>query len=224
MFMRTSKNLKKHELIGLQARISSSENPANKGICGKIVDETQHTLVIEHDGKDKRVFKNCIEIEIEIDSQKIKIDGKDLEGRPWDRIKKMTATKKETKKKEVKRTKTIAKAKPKTAKPVKPVAKEVKQETVECKDRFCPIHGNLKVRGRVFEGKVIKAIMMKTVTVEWPRIFYMSKYERFEKRRSKVKAHNPQCINAKVGDTVKIAECRPLSKTKNFVILEVVKE
>ena len=32
--------------------------------------------------------------------------------------------------------------------------------------------------------------------------------------------HNPECINAKDGEIVKVMECRPLSKTKNFVILQ----
>ena len=34
--------------------------------------------------------------------------------------------------------------------------------------------------------------------------------------------HNPDCIDAKEGNLVKIMECRPLSKTKNFVIVEVL--
>jgi small subunit ribosomal protein S17 len=50
-----------------------------------------------------------------------------------------------------------------------------------------------------------------------------TKYERFEKRQSKIHAHNPPCIDAKAGDNVKIAECRPLSKTKSYVIVEVLK-
>jgi len=88
MFMRTSKNIWKHELIGLQARIVGSKNPANKNISGKIVDETQHTLLFEQEGKEKRVFKKCVDIEIELDSEKVQIDGANLEGKPWDRIKK----------------------------------------------------------------------------------------------------------------------------------------
>ena len=47
-----------------------------------------------------------------------------------------------------------------------------------------------------------------------------AKFERYEKRRTRIKVHNPECINAKEGDIVKISECRPLSKTKNFVIIE----
>ena len=101
----------------------------------------------------------------------------------------------------------------KTAKKVKP----------SCNDIRCPVHGNLKLRGRVFVGNVISSKMAKTVNVEWPRQIYLSKYERFEKRRSRVKAHVPRCIKVKVGDRVRIAECRPISKTKNFVVVEVLK-
>jgi small subunit ribosomal protein S17 len=50
-----------------------------------------------------------------------------------------------------------------------------------------------------------------------------TKYERFEKRQSKIHAHNPPCLEAKAGDRVKIAECRPLSKTKSYVVVEVLK-
>ena len=77
-------------------------------------------------------------------------------------------------------------------------------------------------RGRTFTGTVISDKMSKTVTVEWERSKYISKYERYEKRRSKVKAHNPDSINAKEGDIVKIEETRPLSKTKHFVVTEIL--
>ncbi|UCD03455.1 MAG: 30S ribosomal protein S17, partial [Candidatus Aenigmatarchaeota archaeon] len=40
-----------------------------------------------------------------------------------------------------------------------------------------------------------------------------------ERRKSRIAAHNPPCINAKEDDRVTIAECRPLSKTKAFVIV-----
>jgi small subunit ribosomal protein S17 len=86
-----------------------------------------------------------------------------------------------------------------------------------------PFFGAVKVRGRVFTGTVTSDKMQKTATVEWPRRKFNKKYERFEVRRTRVKAHNPESINAKVGDTVKIAETRPLSKTKTFVIIEVLK-
>ena len=49
---------------------------------------------------------------------------------------------------------------------------------------------------------------------------YISKYERYEKRTTTLVAHNPPCVNAKTGDIVKVMECRPVSKTKSFVVIE----
>ena len=81
---------------------------------------------------------------------------------------------------------------------------------------------SLSLRGRTFVGTVISARMQKTVTVEWERKHFLKKYERYEKRKSKVKAHNPESVNAKEGDVVKIMECRPISKTKNFIVVGVM--
>lgn len=78
----------------------------------------------------------------------------------------------------------------------------------------------IKTRGRTFTGIVLDAKMQNTATVEWERRMYVQKYERYEKRRTRVKAHNPENIDAKQGDIVKIMECRPISKTKNFIIIE----
>ena len=80
----------------------------------------------------------------------------------------------------------------------------------------------LSVRGKTFVGKVVSAKMHKTVVVEWERRTLIPKFERYEKRRSKVSAHNPEDINAQEGDVVKIQETRPLSKTKNFAVVEIV--
>ena len=91
----------------------------------------------------------------------------------------------------------------------------------KCNDNNCPFHGRLQCRGRIFVGTVISVNMQKTAIIEWHRKHFLKKYERYEKRESRVKAHNPECVNAKEGDIVKIMECRPLSKTKNFVIVEI---
>lgn len=92
------------------------------------------------------------------------------------------------------------------------------------KDEKDPYFGSIRLRGRIFTGTVVSDKMMKTVTVEWPRRVYNKKYERFEVRRTRIKAHNPESMNAKTGDLVRIAETRPISKTKNFVIIEVIKK
>lgn len=90
----------------------------------------------------------------------------------------------------------------------------------KCNDIKCPYHGNLSVRGRQFTGTVVSTKMRKTAVIEFERAHFLKKYERYEKRRTKLKVYNPECINAREGDVVDVAECRPLSKTKNFTITQ----
>lgn len=93
-----------------------------------------------------------------------------------------------------------------------------------CNDPKCPWHGFIKVRGVVLKGTVVKSSMQKTVVVRHEHLHYVSKYMRYERRRRSIHAHNPPCINAKVGDEVIIGETRPLAKTVAFVVLQVVKK
>ena len=94
----------------------------------------------------------------------------------------------------------------------------------ECNDKHCPVHSGFGMHGRTFDGAVIKMNMQKTAIIEWPRFIYLTKFERYEKRRSRIKVHKPDCIDLKVGDNVTVMETRPISKTKNFVIVEVEKK
>ncbi|MBN2454624.1 30S ribosomal protein S17 [Candidatus Woesearchaeota archaeon] len=94
----------------------------------------------------------------------------------------------------------------------------------DCKDERCPFHGKLKIHGRAFTVKVTSVKMRRTATVELERRHYIKKYSRYERRITRLKAHNPDCIAAAEGDTVKVVECRPISKTKKFVIIEKVKQ
>ncbi|MFQ6074896.1 MAG: 30S ribosomal protein S17 [Candidatus Bathyarchaeia archaeon] len=93
-----------------------------------------------------------------------------------------------------------------------------------CEDSNCPFHGTLPVRGRVIEGVVISDRMKGTVTVRRDYHYYVPKYMRYERRHSHISAHNPPCIDAGEGDKVKIAECRPLSKSVAFVVVEKSEE
>ena len=97
---------------------------------------------------------------------------------------------------------------------------EVKKPKKTCQDRDCPFHGKLSIRGRVLDGIVISDKMNKTVIVRRDYLRYVPKYKRYEKRHRHIPAHNPPCIHVKVGDGVKIAECRPISKTVSFTVLE----
>ena len=97
---------------------------------------------------------------------------------------------------------------------------EAKTDDVKCDDRHCPFHGSLKARGQIFDGTVIGSKMQKTVKVEWPFTSFVPKFERYLKKRSRVAAHLPSCIVVKDGDKVRIAECRPISRTIKFVVME----
>ena len=92
----------------------------------------------------------------------------------------------------------------------------------ECSDDKCAWHGKLSVRGNIFQCKVVSTKARKTAVVKREFLHYLPKYERYERRHSKISAYNPECITAKEGDIVTIAECRPLSKTKHFIVIEKV--
>lgn len=100
----------------------------------------------------------------------------------------------------------------------------LKKPKKSCDDRNCPFHGALSVRGRVLEGTVISAKMDKTVVIRRDYQFYVPKFKRYERRHSHINAHNPPCLNAEEGQKVRVAECRPLSKTVSFVVVEKMEE
>lgn len=97
---------------------------------------------------------------------------------------------------------------------------DVELPTKACKDQFCPFHGTLSVRGQILEGVVVSDKMQKSVVVKREYMRLDRKYERLEKRTGKYLAHSPPCLEVKAGDKVKIMECRPLSKTISFVVIE----
>jgi small subunit ribosomal protein S17 len=71
------------------------------------------------------------------------------------------------------------------------------------------------------EGRVVSDKMQKTVTVLIERQVKHAVYNKYLRRSTKVHAHDAegQC---REGDLVRIAECRPLSKTKNWQVVEVL--
>lgn len=84
----TKNNVLRHELIGLNVRILESKNKCNLEIKGEIVDETYHTIQIRTTEKIKRLMKKNQVFEVTLASgERIKIDGKNIEKRPWDRLK-----------------------------------------------------------------------------------------------------------------------------------------
>jgi len=89
--------------------------------------------------------------------------------------------------------------------------------------KAAPKHADaFPVRGNEFVGKVVSAKAPKTVTILREIVVWVPKYERYKKLSSKVHAHNPEWINAKEDDIVRVGETRRISKTKAFVITEIV--
>ena len=75
------------------------------------------------------------------------------------------------------------------------------------------------VRSQV--GRVVSNKADKTVTVLLERKVKHPMYGKYIRRSSKVHAHDEE-NTCNEGDTVRIAECRPLSKTKSWTVIEVV--
>ncbi len=96
----------------------------------------------------------------------------------------------------------------------------------ECKDRLCPKHGDrkLKLRGRTFEGNVVKKLSGR-VTIQFERMLKLPKYERYEKRKTKIHARLPDCMqnSVAIGDLIQISETRPISKMIHFVVSKIIK-
>ncbi len=118
----------------------------------------------------------------------------------------------------------VEKIERKGKKRVKTIGLEINPPEKTCEDIRCPWHGKISIRGRAFKGVVKSAKAHATAVVEWGYHHYFPKYERYERRKSRVMAHNPPCIHAREGDEVMIAGCRPLSKTKHFVVVGILKK
>ncbi len=76
---------------------------------------------------------------------------------------------------------------------------------------------------RWFEGEVVSDRMDRTVTVLVQRKVLHALYKKYTTRKNKFMAHdaNNEC---KVGDLVRIEECRPMSKNKHFRVTGIIKK
>ena len=72
-------------------------------------------------------------------------------------------------------------------------------------------------------GKVVRTSMDKTIVVLTETYKKHPLYKKRVKYSKKYKAHDEE-NKAKVGDTVRIAACRPLSKTKRYVLDSIIEE
>lgn len=79
-----TRKIARHELIGLKCRVIHATNPGLIGLEGIVVDETKHMLVLSSGIKEKKIPKS----EVVLKFGEIEIEGKELVGRPEDRVKK----------------------------------------------------------------------------------------------------------------------------------------
>merc|ERR1711988_925572 len=88
-------------------------------------------------------------------------------------------------------------------------------------DKKFPFVGQVSIRGKLLRGVVHRCFMKNTITVRRDYLHYQKKYRRYEKRHKMISAHCSPAFDARPGDEVIIGECRPLSKTVRFNVLEV---
>lgn len=98
-----------------------------------------------------------------------------------------------------------------------------KDDSVQCEEK-CNVHGSLSVRGRKFEGTVMKIVGQRAV-LEMERMVYYPKYQLYSRTRSKMHTYIPKCMmsSIKLGDYVEVGECRPISKITHFVLLRKIR-
>jgi len=98
--------------------------------------------------------------------------------------------------------------------------KEIKKKPVENENNN-PFNGSLSIRGKIFEGIVINAKAKGTVVIERESLIDFTKFKRFGRSKNKIHAHVPSNLDIEEGDHVVAAECRPISKSVSFVVIEV---
>jgi len=82
--------------------------------------------------------------------------------------------------------------------------------------------GAVSARGHTRSGTVVSDRSKKTVVVESDTLDYFPKYKRSARSKSRLHAHTPEPMGAKLGDFVEIAECRKISKTKAWIVTKII--
>ena len=81
-------NIARHELIGLDARVSKSLNKQLLGLRGRIIDETRNTLTLKQDSDQIIIPKDVVHLRLRLPKGEVaEIDGRATTVRPEDRIK-----------------------------------------------------------------------------------------------------------------------------------------
>lgn len=107
------------------------------------------------------------------------------------------------------------------------MAKEKTKMETEKKNVAVAVKAEKKINGhgKIFEG-VVKKKLQKRVVIEFERMVYIRKYERYAKSRTKIHARLPYEMenDVNIGDLVRVQECRPLSKIIHFIVVKKLKD
>ncbi|QJC32527.1 30S ribosomal protein S17 [Enterobacteriaceae endosymbiont of Donacia dentata] len=76
---------------------------------------------------------------------------------------------------------------------------------------------------KILKGKVKSNKMQKSIVVNITRLIKHPIYGKFINRTTKLHVHDEKNI-CNVGDIVEIKECRPLSKTKSWILVNIIKK
>lgn len=82
---------------------------------------------------------------------------------------------------------------------------------------------NVESQSRTATGKVVSDKMDKTITVLVERTEKHALYGKFIRRSTKLHAHDEK-NECRIGDTVKVVETRPYSKTKSWNLVQVIEK
>ena len=87
--MRVTPDIIRHEFTGTEAKVVKNPNPDCVGLSGRVADETRNTLTLMCEDRKRVIVKNSSLFHIKFaDGTVVEIEGKLLEGRPEDRLKK----------------------------------------------------------------------------------------------------------------------------------------
>jgi small subunit ribosomal protein S17 len=76
---------------------------------------------------------------------------------------------------------------------------------------------------KIVTGAVVKNNSPKTITVELKRLVKHPRYGKYLRKTSSFKVHDEK-NEAKIGDSVEITESRPLSKTKSWRLVKIIRK
>jgi len=96
----------------------------------------------------------------------------------------------------------------------------------ECDDKYCPFHGTTRIRGKITKGVIVSKKSRNTVIIRRDYVQFIKKYQRYERRNTRLACHLPMCLRYEIetGDLVSVGECRKISKTKAFIVLEKISQ